>query len=148
MKIPKIKMSWIVVGILILYLTSTFAFAGLQSTRKGGSSESNVIDYELDNVTMNAIIKQGATIIKFDYNDFCEGCTEQKYYLEQVAKEYKNQLLLEEIFNANVTVSEIMITSIYGNTTLVNPTEDKIFAGLCELMTYPPISCVTTNVTE
>jgi thiol-disulfide isomerase/thioredoxin len=148
MKKLKIKLSWVVVGILILYLSSTFAFAGLQSARRSGSSQGNIVYYKLNNATMTTLIQQGATIVKFDYNDNCEGCAEQKVYLEQIAKEFEKQLILEEITNTNVTLPEVMITSIYGNTTLIKPTEDKIFATLCNLLTNPPITCVTTNVTK
>lgn len=138
----KIKSAWIGLLLVGIMLISTFAYAGLQSFRRTAPPQSNVIDYELDSGLRNALIQQGATIIKFEYNENCEGCVEQKFYLEQIAEEFKEQVFLEEIVNTSIDIPKIMIASIYGNATYTNATQDDIFNGLCELMTYPPVACV------
>lgn len=140
----KIKFKWTWVGLLIilLYLISLFAYAGLQSVRRTTPPQNNIIHYSLDPGLRNALIQNGATIIRFEYNENCNGCLEQRFYLEKIAEEFKQQVLLEEIVNATVDIPITTIASRYGNHTLVNATQDEIFDSLCELMTFPPVACV------
>ena len=138
----KVKPAIIALIMLGLYLLSTFAYIGIQSFRSTGSN-SNIITFRLTNSTRENIIQQRGTIMTFEYDGKCDDCDYQKYYLEQIATEYKNQLILEEILNESFTSSKLSIVSIYGNRTFANPTENETFYALCDLLYMPPTSCVT-----
>ena len=140
----KIKPAVIALILLGVYLLSTFAMVGLQSLRsKGSSSNSNIINYRLDNYTKYNIIQQGATIMTFEYDGKCANCADQKSCLETNAHNYKNQVILEEILNTSFTSSKLTIESRYGNKTFINPTENDTFYALCDLLSMPPTTCVT-----
>lgn len=140
----KIKPAWIGLFLIATMLFSTFAYAVIQSLYPKQNTklpETNVIDYHLDPELKNALIQYGSTIITFEYNLGCNNCVNQKAALEFFASDYKEQIWLEEILNNNLDISKIMISSLYGEDTLVDSNETSIVNSLCKLMVAPPIAC-------
>ena len=137
----------IFVGITLatIELVSIFAQPIQQSLYTKPSTDlpkSNIIDYQLDSSLANEFVQQGATIVTFNYNLGCDNCIVLKSTLESYAKQYKQQVFLEELLNNNLNQSQVTVTSIYGEERLVNANDTGIFSSLCKLMVAPPADCV------
>ena len=144
----KVKSSWVGLFLIAVMLFSTFAYAVIQSLYPNQSTtlpDSNIIDYTLDPVLRDALVQYGATVVAFEYNLGCNNCVNQKAALEFFATEYKEQIWLEEVHNDNLDVSTIMISSVYGEETLVDANETQIVSSMCKLMTAPPVTCALAN---
>lgn len=137
----KIKKSYIALILLVVYLLSTFAYFMVYSFRNPKEVQ-NVITYEIAPSAVTNLINNGATIMTFEYSSKCDTCLDQKAFLEGMAKEYKNQMILEEISNETYASPTLTIMSKEGNKTIADPTEDATFAALCDLLTVPPAECV------
>ena len=144
----KVKPAWIGLFLIATMLFSTFAFAVIQSFYPKQNTqlpESNIINYQLDPSLRGALIQYGATIITFEYNMGCNGCVDQKSALEFFANEYKQQIWLEEIVDESLDVSEMTLSSIYGEDSLIDANETQIVNSLCILMVAPPVACALTT---
>jgi hypothetical protein len=155
----KIKPAIIALILLGVYALSTFTFAMLQSTRTTNTGQfptTNIINYTFSPTLQYNLIQGGITIMTYKYTSNCASCDDQRYFLEDMATKYKEvlyaasstnpaiyTLYLEEVVNETVNSPSLTVTSIYGNKTITNPTENETFSTLCELMTNPPIACVT-----
>lgn len=141
-KIPK---SAIISGFLIFLMlgsTLTYFFMNLLNLRgRITLPEKNIIDYELSFEQENLAIREGKTLVKFFYSNECEECFEKKNYLENLASEYKDQIILQEIL-LNVSSYEIRLSSFYGQRVLRNSTKEEIFKTLCDIMFSPPAECI------
>jgi len=135
----KVKPAIIGLALVGMYLISVFAFAILQAVRP--SNQTNILDYRLDPSSRYQLIQQGATIFTFEYSSKCENCFDQKNFLETIANDYKNQVILEEILNETFAFSKLTVASMYGNRTFTNPTENEIFNAICDFMYAPPAIC-------
>ncbi|MBI2005246.1 MAG: hypothetical protein HYS80_00600 [Candidatus Aenigmarchaeota archaeon] len=107
--------------------------------------ESNIINYQLDSSLRDALIQYGATIITFEYNMGCNNCVDQKSTLEFFANEYKQQIWLEEIMDDSLDASEMTLSSVYGEDSLIDANETQIVNSLCNLMVAPPVACALTT---
>lgn len=144
-----------VIGIffIILMLGSTVAYSVISAIRvsqpgeETSLPETNVIDYELSASQEKLLLQNGKVIAKFAYGVSCWECPQQKSYLESFARQYPNQIFLEEIAgNATVKNSILTFNSIRGYETLTNITQENILDVFCELMVQPPVDCALRNI--
>ena len=118
----------------------------------------NIVDYELTPEQETEILRQGKTIIRFEYNITCENCLEIQSVLEQLANsnKFKDQVVLEEIKSPSgdlpkvniigFTIGDNQINVDQNNLQGVNVTESGIINSLCSLMIQPPVECALRNV--
>lgn len=140
----KFKPAWVGLFLIATMLFSTFAYAVIQSFYPKQNTqlpESNIIDYQLDSNLRNALIQYGATVITFEYNLGCDNCVNLKASLEFFANEYKQQIWLEEMMDESLDKSKIIISSIYGEDSLIDANDTQIVSSLCSLMVSPPATC-------
>ncbi len=141
----KIAKSAIISSFLIfLMLGSSITYFFLQAFRPTGLvalPEENIIDYELTPEQENLAIQKGKTLVKFFYGNECSECIDKKSYLEDFAKRFKNQIILQEIVE-NRSSYKILISSFFGQRVLRNCTNDEIFKAFCDLMFSPPAECI------
>lgn len=138
------RTSIIAIFFMLLMLVSTFAFSFLQSTMSPSSEEvelpeKNIIDYELTVEQENLAFSRGMTIAKFYYYIGCMECNNQLSFLDYMAKQFSDQIILEEL-TTNRTTS-LNIKSYYGEKNFLNATQDQMFKAFCDLMAKPPITC-------
>jgi len=144
------------ISILLLLLTigSTAAYSVLQSFgwAGGGAEEqvelpaTNVIDYELTAAQKDYAARLGKTLLEYRYPLVCANCTWHKAYLEFLVSKYPDQLLLQEISDTSLGKPTLDAISYRRSLALTDPSQDEIFAALCDTMVQPPISCATKNV--
>lgn len=108
--------------------------------------QNDIIDYELTGAQKTYLIGQGKTILRYKYAILCNSCDQQRIYLQAAVNEFSGQLFLEEIVDNSQTEPLLYVTSYYGSKTLKDPTNDKIFDSLCDLMFNPPVVCAARNV--
>jgi arsenate reductase-like glutaredoxin family protein len=150
------KSAIIALILLGVYAASTFTFAILQSVRTPATTQfptDNIINYSFVPSLQYQLIRGGVTIMTFEYGPNCNSCLDQKDFLESMATNYKEvlytnpniySLYLEEVLNDTFTSSSnLTVSSLYGNRTLANPTQNDTFSALCDLMSKPPTTCVT-----
>ena len=106
----------------------------------------NIVDYELTPGQETEILRQGKTIIRFEYNVTCERCFEIQNLLEQLVNlnQFKDQVVLEEIKSTSgdlpkvsiigFTIGDNQINVDQNNLQGVNVTESGIINSLCNLM--------------
>ncbi|MBI2084746.1 MAG: hypothetical protein HYT70_04020 [Candidatus Aenigmarchaeota archaeon] len=136
------KSSLIGLFLIAVMILSTFAFAVLQAVYpRVELPKSNIIDYRLDRSVREAFLQNGATVITFEYSSICENCFNQKFTLESIAKQYEQQVFLEEILDESLNQSRLTMTSFYGSKELMEPTDQQITSALCLLMVSPPAEC-------
>lgn len=135
-----------------IMLMSTFAstfIQGFSMQQSAGGSislpESNIIDYELTKEQEVYAARIGKTVIKFEYSTACVVCLSQKTFVESIANQFKDQVILEEIAK-DVSVPALTATSYYGRKVLANATNDEIVDAVCVVLTSPPIFCTTKNI--
>ena len=141
--------------LLGLYAASTFTFAILQSVHTPATAQfptDNIINYSFVPSLQYQLIQGGVTMLTFEYGSNCNSCLDQKDFLEAMATSYKEvlytnpdiySLYLQEVLNDTFTSPNLTISSVYGNKTLTNPTQNDTFSALCDLMSKPPTSCIT-----
>jgi len=126
---------------------STFAFSLLQSFNPTQSQitlpEENIIDYELTPEQESVLLQNWKTIAKFYYYSGCVECTNQLSFLESMANQFPNQIILQETLSNRTSLT---IIGYYGHRNLVNATQEEIFDAFCELMIDPPVTCITRKV--
>ncbi|MDI6806666.1 MAG: hypothetical protein QMD14_02510 [Candidatus Aenigmarchaeota archaeon] len=106
----------------------------------------NIINYKLTEEQEDYAIKLGKTVIAFEYDEACEPCVEQKVFLEKIAREQKNQIILQEISMDLTNSTRLRFVSYYGEKFLRNPSENEIWDTLCLLMINPPTYCALREV--
>lgn len=146
------KLMVILVGIFLIgtMIFNIFAAPLLQSSFSKQNLEipkSNIIDYKMNPQVADALLQNGATIITFEYKLGCKNCIQQKYDLEYLANEYKNQIFLEEVVNESLDVSKIHVISAYSEEKLTDANSTGIFAALCNVMISPPPECAVRTIT-
>lgn len=153
MKKTKIKTAIAGIVIIFLMLGSTFAYSVLQSVKGGEKKEvtlpeKNIVEQELTPEQESLLLSNGNTILKFRYNLACNNCLSQLSFLESLASssQFKNQIMLEEILVGDVTSPQLEITSMYGQDSLNNVTQEKILESVCGLMIQPPLDCTLRAV--
>lgn len=118
----------------------------------------SIVDYELTPQQETEMLRQGKTIIRFEYNLACEKCLEAQGLLEQLVNlnQFKDQVVLEEIKSnsrdlpkVNIigfTIGDNQISRDQNNLQGMNVTESDIINSLCSLMLQPPAECALRNV--
>jgi len=143
------KHSFLAMFFIILMLVSTFAYTFLRSvnnpTKKITLPEQNIIDFELTADQEVYAYSQGKTVAKFYYYSGCLECSEQLSFLESLANQFSDQVILEEILTKDGT-HKLTITSYYGQRNLDDATDEEILDVFCELMVRPPVMCATRKV--
>ncbi len=127
---------------IFLMAGSTAVYSLLQAIKpQNGSSielpTSNIIDYDLTVEQKSYLLRNGKTVIEARYYTGCTEC--QLSYLESLANQYSDQVILEELLTNKY---EITIISYFGQEDLANATQNQIFNSLCKLMVSPPPICV------
>lgn len=126
---------------------STFAFSLLQSfspvEKPITLPEENIINYELTPEQESILLQNGKTIAKFYYYSGCVECTTQLSFLESIANQFSNQIILQETLSNRTSLT---IIGYYGQENLINATQEEIFDTFCELMINPPVACITRKV--
>lgn len=141
-----------IIGIFFIILMSIPAYSLLSGTRTSENTgevkipETNIIDYELTAKQEELLLQGGKVIGKFIYSVNCLECLQQKSYLESFAKQYSNQIFLEEITNATAQTSTLTVESLRGYETLTNITQENVLNVFCELMLQPPVDCILRKV--
>jgi len=152
MKIKIKKSAYLGIFLMFLMVGSTVAYAVLQAFNQPQQTaeepklpKENIIDYELDRSQELYAIRYGKTILKYEYATACVECANEKALLESLARQFSDQLILEELSGAD-EASKLTITSYYGRRLLRNITEDTLVDTLCDLMSNPPVFCATKNI--
>jgi hypothetical protein len=132
-------------------LGSTIAYSILSAIRTPQTNETklpetNIIDYELTPQQEELLLQNGKVVAKFIYSLTCLECLQQKSYLESFAKQYSNQIFLQEITNATAQNSILTVNSLRGYEALTNVTQENILDVFCELMLQPPVECALRKV--
>jgi hypothetical protein len=155
MKIKVVKPAIIGLFLIFIMFGSTIAYSILQSVRFGETTEAelpkeNIINYKLIPELKNLLLRQGRTVITYEYNLMCDNCLEQKNFLEQMVSsdQFKRQLFLEEVLSNSTekTMPNIIIFSAYNQRILSNATQDEIIDALCEVVISPPVGCTLRKV--
>ena len=108
--------------------------------------ETNVVNYEITAEQRSYMLQLGKTILEYRYALACKHCADQRAYIEAAAQEFPNQIFVQEIVDNTATNPTLSITSYYGHELLTNPSNERVFDALCELMLQPPIRCATRNL--
>jgi hypothetical protein len=142
--------------LMLLMLGSTLAYTALQAFRnlqqpnEAASAPElppiNVVDYEITAEQRNYMLRLGRTILEYRYQLSCTDCAAQRAYIESAAREFPEQVFVEEIIDATAIEPTLSMTSYYGDKLLRNPSNEDVFDALCELMVEPPIRCATRNI--
>lgn len=141
--------SIIALFLIFIMVGSSVAFSILQSVRTPKAElelpNTNIINYELKPEVENYLIQNGRTIIRLDYALACVECLNRKAFLESAANQFSDQIMLVEIVTTE-SIPSLTATSIYGQRSLSNVTEEEIVDVLCELMVKPPVFCAVRKV--
>lgn len=142
-------------GIFLIIITvgSTLAYAVLR-TIQGAATEveevtlpsQRIIDYKLSDEQKRLAIRNGITVLNFEYSPTDSNQQIDKALVESAANEFSNQVILEEISNTGMTQSRLILESFYGKQVLRAPTNEDLFDSLCDILTNPPVACATRNV--
>ena len=88
------------------------------------------------------VLRSGHTLIRFSFNENCEGCLEMKNFLENLTYSPGfEEIYLEEVYNQTLTQPKILIASIYGWNETQTTNQTFVFELLCNLMINPPLEC-------
>lgn len=137
---------------IFLMLFSIVASSFLQSSRTSGVTTtvtlptSNIVGYELTSDQESYALQQGKTIMKFYYTQTCIECMSQKPFLESIASQFSDQVILEEVINQNERVPTLLVSSYYQQKNLFNATRDDIINSVCDVLIKPPTACAVRNV--
>lgn len=142
-------------GIFLIVITvgSTLAYAVLQTIRQQNTvteevtlPSERIIDYKLSDEQKRLAIRNGITVLNFEYSPTDTNQQMDKALVESAANEFSGQVILEEISNAQMTESRLILESFYGKQVLRAPTKEDLFNSLCDILTDPPVVCATKNV--
>ena len=134
------------IGLLLVLLmfTSTIAFSLLQRfffTPRIKLPKSRIFS----NATLEeelGILRSKHTLIRFSFNEDCEGCLEMKEFLENLTYSPGfEEIYLEEVYNQSLTQPQILIASIYGWNETQTSNQTLVFELICNLMINPPLEC-------
>jgi hypothetical protein len=106
----------------------------------------NVVEYELTTDQENLAVQDGKTILKFYYTQSCIECINQKPFLESIANQFSDQIILEEVISQNERPSTLLVFSYYSQKNLFNATSGQIIDTVCDVMLKPPASCAARKV--
>ena len=148
------KRTSVVIGIFFIFLMfgSTIAYTLLSAFRTEEKKDevelpkTSIVYEELEETVENLAVANGKTIIKLYYNVLCEGCQDQKTYLEYVTNQNSGKIILEELTDNNANAPKVNIRSQKGSDELVNATSDAVYDSLCNLIVYPPVDCALRKV--
>lgn len=147
----RIKNVWSIVGLFLVVIMffSTIAFSFIQSVRTPKAQETklpetNIVNEELTSDVEILLLQNGRTIIKFVYNSTCADCQDVRFSLENLATQFPNQIIIENILKNEPT--SITMSSYYGQRIVENVSGEEFLDALCELMVEPPVMCATRNV--
>jgi len=155
MKIKFNKKKYVSLILMFLMLGSTITFGALQAFRTWRQPEStpapelpatNVVAYEITAKQRNYMLRLGRTILEYRYQLACAECADQRGYIEAAARDFPDQIFVQEIVDNSANNPTLAMTSYYGDELLTNPSNEEILDALCRLMTDPPIICATMNV--
>lgn len=156
MKIGFDKKKYASLILIFLMLGSTLAYSALQAFRTWKQPDesasapelpaSNVVDYEITAEQRNYMLRIGRTVLEYRYQLACMECANQRGYIEAAARDFPDQIFVQEIIDSTANNSTLSMTSYYGDELLANPSSEEILDALCRLMTEPPIICATRNV--
>ncbi len=156
MKIRFDKKKYASLILIFLMVGSTLAYGVLQAFRSwsqpnGGAQvpdlpENNVVNYEITAEQRSYMLQLGRTILEYRYKLGCTECANQQAYIEAAASEFPNQIFVQELIDNTANNPTLSITSYYGSEMLTNPSNERVFDALCELMLQPPIRCATRNI--
>jgi hypothetical protein len=142
--------------LMFLMLGSTLAYSMLQAFRNWQQPQentsvpelpaSNVIDYAVTAEQRNYMLRIGRVVLEYRYQLTCTECADQRVYIEAVAREFPDQIFVQEIIDPGAAEPTLSITSYYGSKFLADPSNEETFDALCDLMTDPPIACATRNI--
>jgi hypothetical protein len=143
----KFKLKPLHIGIILIlvYLGSMIPMVGLRGKTVSLPRE-NIINYRLTEGQEDYAIKLGKTVISFEYDVNCEACLKQKEFLEKIATENKNQIILQEISTNLSNSTKLRFISYYGEKTLRNASENEVWDTLCVLMINPPTYCALRGI--
>jgi len=135
---------------IFLMVGSMFVPGAMRQSNSNGNSvtlpSSNVVEYELTPEQENLALQNGKTILKFYYTQACIQCINQKPFLESIASQFGDQIILEEVINQNERPSTLLVFSYYSQKNLFNATADQIINAVCDVMLNPPASCAIRKV--
>jgi len=128
---------------------STFAYAILSSLRSPEEEikipNEKIINFELNAQQRALLLQNYYTLIEYRYYSGCLECANIKNNLESLTMNSDNQIYLQEIVSDTNTVS-VSITSLRGQKTLNNPTNEEIQTNICNLIVNRPLWCVTSKI--
>jgi hypothetical protein len=143
----KFKLKPIHIGIILIlvYLGSVVPMSRFKTSTVSLPKE-NIINYKLTQEQENYAIGIGKTIISFEYDVNCDECLNRKEFLERIALQNKDQIILQEIPATTENLTKLRIVSYYGEKILKNPSENEVWDALCLLMYYPPNYCALREI--
>lgn len=137
--------------LIFLMVGSIITSGVLQSLKPSTQSEvtlpsTNIVEYELTTEQENYILQMGKTILKFYYTQTCIECLNQKPFLESVANQFSDQIVLEEVIKQNEKVPTLLVFSYYKQENLFNATREEIIDVICDVLLKPPPGCIVRKV--
>jgi len=144
------------IAVVVMALFFMFLMVGSMfvpgATRQSSNQNSvtlpstNMVEYELTTEQENLALQNGKTILKFYYTQACIQCINQKPFLESIANQFSDQIILEEVINQNERPSTLLVFSYYSQKNLFNATSGQMIDTVCDVMLKPPASCAVRKV--
>lgn len=138
-------MKTIALVFIFLMFGSTFAYALLSSFRSQEEEiqmpEGMILTYELNEKQIRYLRSRGYTLIKYSYPTGCLDCVGVINNLERITQNSEGQIFLQEISTVD-TSPKFTITSLRGEKTINNPTNEEIENTVCDYLLSRPLWCV------
>lgn len=143
------KMKTISLFFILLMFGSTFAYALLNVFGDRGEEiqipQERILTYELNEQQRRYLRARGFTLIEYSYPTGCLDCISVKSNLERITQNSEDQIFLQELIVSDSS-SKLTITSLNGQKTLNNPTDEEIENTICDLLLRRPLWCVTSKI--
>lgn len=144
----KLRPKYIAIFLLVVYIIGFVIanLAGMFGPPSLSLPKENIIDYRLTQEQEDYAVRLGKTVIALEYDTNCEICLQQKAFIEKIAMEQKDQIILQEISVVTTNLTKLRFVSYYGEKILRNPSENEIWDALCVLMFNPPAYCALREI--
>ncbi len=106
--------------------------------------QDKVLNYALNEQQKNYLVKNGYTLITYDYSSGCIECINIKKDLEKITQNSDGQIYLQEINSEGL--NKINIISRNGQKIVNKPTINQTEEAVCNLLSQRPIWCLTSQI--
>lgn len=150
MKLKIKPQALIALAFVFLMAGSTFAFALLNAFKNPEEDiqipNQRIIDFKLNEQQRSFLLQRGYTLIEYQYYNGCLECGSIKSNLEGWTQNSDNQIFLQELVSDQDSIHSVTITSLRGQKSINNPTNEDIQTNICNLIINRPLWCVTSRI--